>query len=123
MLSLLKEYYKELWGYDVISNNRSFLTYSFPKDSEVGWINDLYVAEDDKGGLAVIRDLANRVEKIAKKNEKIGLASHIILVNSSGAVHSNPTRIVKLMLYWGMKIVASDRNIITLYKALNEKED
>jgi hypothetical protein len=66
--------------------------------------------------------MARRVEKLAKEKNKIGVASNLILVNSSGGVHSNPTRIVKIMIYWGFKIVNCEKNVITLFKEF-EKED
>jgi hypothetical protein len=121
----LKDYYKELWGWDTISNNKGFIAYSFPEGSEVAWINELFISEEERNGVTSLRDMAQRVEKLAKEKNKIGVATNLILVNSSGGVHSNPTRIVKIMLYWGFKIVSSDKNVITLFKEFekNEKEN
>jgi hypothetical protein len=120
----IKDYYKELWGWDTISNNKGFIAYSFPEGSEVAWINELFIPEEERNGVVSLRDMAQRVEKLAKEKNKIGVATNLILVNSSGGVHSNPTRIVKIMLYWGFKIVSSDKNVITLFKEFekNEKE-
>ena len=120
----IKDYYKELWGWETISNNKGFIAYSFPEGSEVAWINEIFIPEEERNGVVSLRDMANRVEKLAKEQNKIGVATNLILVNSSGGVHSNPTRIVKIMLYWGFKIVSSDKNVITLFKEFekNEKE-
>jgi len=122
MTQTLKEYYKELWGWDVVSNNKGFIAYSFPDNTEIAWINELFIPEEERNGVTSLRDMAKRVEKLAKERDKIGVASNIILVNSSGGVHSNPTRIVKIMIYWGFKIVNCDKNVITLFKEF-EKED
>ena len=124
-MQALKDYYKELWGWDTISNNKGFIAYSFPEGSEVAWINELFISEEERNGVTSLRDMAQRVEKLAKEKNKIGVATNLILVNSSGGVHSNPTRIVKIMLYWGFKIVSSDKNVITLFKEFekNEKEN
>ena len=121
----IKDYYKELWGWETISNNKGFIAYSFPEGSEVAWINELFISEEERNGVVSLRDMANRVEKLAKEQNKIGVATNLILVNSSGGVHSNPTRIVKIMLYWGFKIVSSEKNVITLFKEFekNEKEN
>ena len=121
----IKDYYKELWGWETISNNKGFIAYSFPEGSEVAWINELFIPEEERNGVVSLRDMANRVEKLAKEQNKIGVATNLILVNSSGGVHSNPTRIVKIMLYWGFKIVSSEKNVITLFKEFekNEKEN
>ena len=123
-MQAIKDYYKELWGWDTISNNKGFIAYSFPENSEVAWINELFISEGKSNGGVSLRDMANRVEKLAKEQNKIGVATNLILVNSSGGAHSNPTRIVKIMLYWGFKIVSSDKNVITLFKEFekNEKE-
>ena len=123
-MQAIKDYYKELWGWDTISNNKGFIAYSFPEGSEVAWINELFIPEEERNGVVSLRDMAQRVEKLAKEKNKIGVATNLILVNSSGGVHSNPTRIVKIMLYWGFKIVSSDKNVITLFKEFekNEKE-
>ena len=123
-MQAIKDYYKELWGWDTISNNKGFIAYSFPEGSEVAWINELFISEEERNGVTSLRDMAQRVEKLAKEKNKIGVATNLILVNSSGGVHSNPTRIVKIMLYWGFKIVSSDKNVITLFKEFekNEKE-
>ena len=124
-MQAIKDYYKELWGWDTISNNKGFIAYSFPEGSEVAWINELFIPEEERNGAISLRDMANRVEKLAKEQNKIGVATNLILVNSSGGVHSNPTRIVKIMLYWGFKIVSSEKNVITLFKEFekNEKEN
>ena len=123
-MQAIKDYYKELWGWDTISNNKGFIAYSFPEGSEVAWINELFISEEERNGVTSLRDMAQRVEKLAKEKNKIGVATNLILVNSSGGVHSNPTRIVKIMIYWGFKIVSSDKNVITLFKEFekNEKE-
>ena len=119
-MQAIKDYYKELWGWDTISNNKGFIAYSFPENSEVAWINELFISEEERNGGISLRDMANRVEKLAKDQNKIGVATNLILVNSSGGVHSNPTRIVKIMLYWGFKIVNCDKNVITLFKEFEE---
>ena len=121
-MQTLKSYYKELWGWEVISNNKGFIAYSLPEEGNIAWINELYIPENYRDGGRPLRDMANRVEKIAKSKEKIGVAANIILVNSSGGVHSNPSRILKIMLYWGFKIVASEKNVITLYKDIINDE-
>ena len=122
MTQTLSGYYKELWGWDVVSNNKEFIAYSFPDNTEIAWINELFIPEEERNGVTSLRDMAKRVEKLAKEKNKSGVAANIILVNSSGGVHSNPTRIVKIMIYWGFKIVNCDKNVITLFKEF-EKED
>ena len=122
-MQTLKGYYKELWGWEIISNNKGFIAYSLPEDSDVAWINELYIPEKERNGGRSLRDMANRVEKVAEAENKIGVASNVILVNSSGGLHSNPTRIVKIMIYWGFKVISSERNVITLFKKFEEKKE
>ena len=122
-MKTLQSYYKELWGWDIVSNNKGFIAYSFPDNSEIGWINELYIPEEKRNGVKSLRDMANRVENLAKEKDKVGVAANIILVNSSGGVHSNPSRIIKIMLYWGFKVVSSEKNVITLFKDFEKEKD
>ena len=117
-MKLLKEYYKELWGYEVISEGNAFIAYTLIDDASIVWINELYVPKSESKGGNVLRKIALKVEDIAKKNKKKGVASNIILLNAHGGIHSDPTRIIKIMIYWGFKIVGSEKNAITLYKEL-----
>jgi|TARA_R100000750_G_scaffold59844_1_gene48702 hypothetical protein len=121
-VKLLKEYYKELWGYDVISEGKAFIAYTIKEDESILWINELYVPKAESKGTGPLKRLALKVEDIAKKNNKSGVAAQIILINHAGGVHSDPTRIVKIMLYWGFKIVGSEKNAITLYKKFSNNK-
>ena len=117
-MKLLKEYYKELWGYEVISEGNAFIAYTLMDNASILWINELYVPKSESKGTGPLKKLALQVEEIAKKNKKKGVASNIILLNAHGGIHSDPTRIIKIMIYWGFKIVGSEKNAITLYKEL-----
>ena len=121
-MKLLKEYYKELWGYDVISEGKAFIAYTIKEDESILWINELYVHKSESQGGKKLRKIALEVEDIAKKNNKSGVAAQIILINHAGGVHSDPTRIIKIMIYWGFKIVGSEKNAITLYKKFSNNK-
>ena len=123
VVKLLKEYYKELWGYEVISEGNAFIAYTIREDSPNIWINELYVPKSESKGTGPLKRLALQVEDIAKKNKKKGVASNIVLLSSTGGIHSDPTRIIKIMIYWGFKIVGSERNVITLYKKFEKNEE
>lgn len=73
-MKLYKEYIKELFDYELVSNDKYFFTYTNYEDNT--YLIDVYIKEEERNkGLCV--DIIKKVEKIAEKNNKKYVTSSI----------------------------------------------
>lgn len=108
-MKLYKEYCKEMYGREVLSEDKGFIVYTSFEDNSL-YIHSVYVTEDMRG-TNYYRELEN---KLIQQEKPTSIYCYVDLTTN------NPTQSLKAILKAGYEITSSNKESIILKRELYE---